>query len=397
MFYVYRIVENVVLVVDTNDGVVERYTKDDLLEISKQVRINGVTGNKIEPFDLNKYIDVRMASDRLFGVESIYRYVSYANGNTPDIVLEKCYLSKSDTYRVLDGTTKIAKNAFDDEEGGVNTFSYTVVLPKSCWLIAERVFYGTGLCKINLDNVVDIGKEAFRSCQNLKSITLSGRKPTLKVNYDGVKVGESAFSHCRGLKSVYISCHANIYEMAFAEAHNLTTVALGADTLVHTKAFKGCKSLININSEKITTLATASFKECTSLKSVDLSGLRVIETSNNARPEFFEGCSSLEYVKWKKEAVFGHNGAFFGCTSLKRIDNVTRVVDDIQKSLPHNTIAFHNSDTKLLERYFRAYKKLDEFYYFSLSKKDTANQRSQYPEDNVVVYKFIHKAVKRSN
>lgn len=64
MYYVCEQKRNLYGVVNTDDGICEFYRKKDLIEIAKQVKILGVTGDKVELVDKNFV----MAKAKLLGV-----------------------------------------------------------------------------------------------------------------------------------------------------------------------------------------------------------------------------------------------------------------------------------------------------------------------------------------
>ncbi len=105
--------------------------------------------------------------------------------------------------------------------------------------------------------VTSIGKNAFKACKKLKSVTI-GKNVTV--------IGVSAFQYCKALTKITIPANVQVIDRnVFAHDSNLKTITVKSKkiTQVGTKAFKGInrKAKIKVPSSKL-----AQYKELFSQK-----------------------------------------------------------------------------------------------------------------------------------
>ena len=100
---------------------------------------------------------------------------------------------------------------------GKEAFAYAmgvteVVLPQNLRRIYDRAFYYCGIEKLVIPNsVVEIGREAFRGCPNLKDVV---------VGTGITEISFCAFDKCTKLENITIPDHVTAIKMqAFAECH----------------------------------------------------------------------------------------------------------------------------------------------------------------------------------
>ena len=108
--------------------------------------------------------------------------------------------------------------------------------------IGYRTFMGTGIKYFNsknkLPNVTHVGVEAFRSCWNLKKVSLP---------------------------------KAEVYKSTFEDSRRLNTVDISGTKKVRAYTFRGCWGLENIKfGNKLTWIGTESFKDCKALKKITI-------------------------------------------------------------------------------------------------------------------------------
>ena len=123
------------------------------------------------------------------------------------------------------------------------------------------------------DSVEEIGKEAFRICRDLQSVTIGA----------GVKkMGNEAFAGCNKLKTVTIREGAKVVGAdAFTRCEALENISLPSTlTKIGAFAFSRCTALTSIViPAKVKTLGELAFSGCSALKSVTiLSGAVTGET-----------------------------------------------------------------------------------------------------------------------
>ena len=110
--------------------------------------------------------------------------------------------------------------------------------------------------------ITTINGGAFRSCQELTSITIPNSITS---------IGGSAFQNCTGLTSITIPESVKIIDRdTFYDCKNLVTVNLPDNlTIIGSSSFVGCTSLTSIAlPDSLTTINGSAFYGCTSLSSV---------------------------------------------------------------------------------------------------------------------------------
>ena len=146
-------------------------------------------------------------------------------------------------------------------------------------------------------NVVIIYYDAFKGCDGLTAVDLSGCTELTEIGY-------KAFLGCSKLKSVDLSGCAEL-------------------TDIGESVFNGCTSLESIDLSpcvKLTRIGWGAFSGCSKLKSVNLSGcaeLTEIEGTNWDNGAF-QNCSSLESIDLSPchKLIRIGRGAFSGCTKV---------------------------------------------------------------------------------
>ncbi len=221
-----------------------------------------------------------------------------------------------------------------------------VTLPASLSEIKDSAFKGSSIKKINLSgcsNVSRIWQYAFADCKNLDTITFATFTSTDDMAVK-LAINDYAFSGCTALVTL------NLPE-------NLGTL----DSYV----FKGCTALTTVNfvanakfikpetteggtdpapeaydpAGLVTTIGDGAFMDCTSLTTITLPYF-IARIGNSA----FENCTALATFTTmdgadKKTAALRTigNRAFFGNTSLKKVDeNTTKGVNTIGVSAFEN-------------------------------------------------------------
>ena len=243
----------------------------------------------------------------------------------------------------------ISKNAIDSTVTKVVNFNKTKVTS-----IGEAAFGNCAITKIALPTTLKtIGKDAFRSCSKLKTVSgLNKTKVTKIAAYafaqSGIKsiafpatlktIGENAFRQAASLgtvkylnktkittvakdafaetavKSVVLpSTLKSLGEEAFAGCTKLKTVKLPANcTTLGKSAFYGCTALTSVSlPAKCTTLGNYAFYGCTALTSISLPA-----NCTTLGESAFEGCTKLTSVSLPAKCTTLGNYAFYGCSSL---------------------------------------------------------------------------------
>lgn len=207
-------------------------------------------GTKAKAYNVNKSFASLFGTAEVTGCTSTT--VTYNEGNTA-------------TYYLPSGLTEVVVNYSENTE------------------LPEYSFAGiTVLKKVTLNNVTEIGSNAFAGCTGLTTVKLDAAKLTV--------IGKAAFSGCTSL-----------YNFDLASLTKLETV--------YQEAFSGCSKL-GLGYEKITlpaaTYMEKAFKDCTSLKAIDLMNVKGLGEC------CFYGCSSLETVKNLNDGIVNGTLVFQG-------------------------------------------------------------------------------------
>ncbi len=203
------------------------------------------------------------------------------------------------TLASLFGTAEITgctSNSITYNEGGTGTYyipsglTDVVVNYAEDAALPEYAFAGVTVIKnVTLNNVTEIGSNAFAGCTSLAKVEF-GAAAKLETIYS------SAFSGCTAL-------------------YNFNLAALTGLKTVYQSAFNGCSKL-GVGYETIVlpaaTYMDKAFKDCTSLKSVDFANVVAIGDA------CFYGCTALETVSNldNNKLASSYEMVFAGCTKL---------------------------------------------------------------------------------
>ena len=173
------------------------------------------------------------------------------------------------------------------------------------------------------DDVVNIGKNAFKNMNALESITVNSAKLA--------SIGDDAFSGCSGLTDLnlkYCRKDASIGERAFADCTRLSGFSLkptvssyGSISSIGKEAFRNCKALKTLDLDSMDLLnGQGIFKGCTGLTDLSVNLYNWKTKASWDIPEYtFSGCSSLKNVTINGVNTIKSN-AFENCTSLTSFD-----------------------------------------------------------------------------
>ena len=210
-------------------------------------------------------------------------------------------------YNILSSTDKTVEVTFDGfYYDSFNEYTGSVVIPRSV------TYYGTTY------SVTSIGREAFRDCFYLTSITIPNsvtsigydafrdcsRLTSIRIPNSVTYIGSEALYNCQGLTSIVVDGNNTKYDSR--EDCN-AIIKTETNTLI-----AGCKNTIIPNS--VTRIGTYAFAKCTGLKSITIPN-SVTGIGSSA----FENCTGLKSITIPNSVTSIGDYAFNGCTSLKEL------------------------------------------------------------------------------
>ena len=171
----------------------------------------------------------------------------------------------------------------------------------------------------NAKPVTSIGKDAFRFCSGLTSVTIP----------DSVtSIGEAAFSGCKELTTVNWNATActsagSSDRPIFGDCSKLATVNIGNNvTTIPAATFCDCSGLTNITiPNSVTTIPAYAFNGCTGLMSITIP-----DSVTSIGDYAFRFCSGLTSITIPDSVTSIGEGAFLFCASLTSVtipDSVT--------------------------------------------------------------------------
>lgn len=220
-----------------------------------------------------------------------HHYIDYS----PIIVIPEVYEGLT--------VTSIGKNAFR------NCSNLTsVTIPNSVTSIGEYSFEGcNGLTSVTIpSSVTSIGSRAFEDCGGLTSITIPNSVTSME---------RRVFEGCNNLTSITLHC-PEIGEYCFKDLASIKEVVFGKEvTSIGRSAFENCNGLTSITiPNNVTSIGSSAFRDCRSLTSV------IIPNSvTTIGYGLFEGCSGLISVTIPNSVTSIGDYAFEDCNNLTSI------------------------------------------------------------------------------
>lgn len=244
----------------------------------------------------------------LYGCNSL-KNLTLQDGGTPltfndkiysNITLESLYLGRNIIYNG------------DPNYGNVFAYSKStlssVTIGANVTVLNDNLFDSfENLTLVELPHVKTIGKECFKNCSKLTTLTLGDALDSLK---------ESAFSGCTNLTNLqFPSTIKYIGDNAFYNCSSITSASFPANcTLDHigAEAFKGCVALTAFKCpEAVSFIGRSAFQDCKKLVTVSLGKqLSKIEVST------FEDDVALSDMTVPEGIVEIGDYAFSGCTGI---------------------------------------------------------------------------------
>ncbi len=192
-------------------------------------------------------------------------------------------------------------------------------------------------------NLTTIGENAFRQCENLKSVSMEGNNVTAIGNYafsgcanlsvinipDGViSIGKGAFSNCKSLASIVIpNSVISIDNSAFSGCKGLTTINIPDSVkFIGKSVFSYCSNLTRITVDENNTEYSSQDgilydKNKTTIIQVPSTkvSITIPDSVTTIAECAFEGCENLTNIMIPSSITAIEQNAFENCTNLESI------------------------------------------------------------------------------
>ena len=276
--------------------------------------------------------------------------------------------------KLTNSIDSLDKSIWNSSIGSTTIRVKQILLDDKFTTLGNETFKNVQFAKINLNNIIDLGKQNFVSCDtsldldfneamtkisdeafmntncfdasktlNLKNVTEIGEKAFLnssitKIDFANVKkiganafensklfgeidfksveeINDAAFKNCKYLTKTINGNISKIGKQAFYECSLLESVNLSNDQLkeIGDKAFYKCIALSKINLESVETFGTSSFEECKFLDNINL------KNAINIKDKAFRDCKGLQNIgEFSKDVSIG-NYSFANDFNLNKI------------------------------------------------------------------------------
>lgn len=225
MFYVRNYMSGKYGVADTNDGVLEYYTKEQLLEISKKIKIRGVETdrNKVNLYDIVTYMNNALERGAFAGVMFVNSEVHMNNDNLLELNIYEpddgiLHSEPLDCLVIPKGIEVIGNSMALDENGGIKSIRLPESLRKfsEYGSIGSRKYTSGTIIKIP-SGVEDFGENTLNFCSGVSKVILPPKIEQLgyasfcacldlqEVVFTGSSlkyIGDDCFGNCNQLKHI---------------------------------------------------------------------------------------------------------------------------------------------------------------------------------------------------
>ena len=154
-------------------------------------------------------------------------------------------------------------------------FGYTSLYTfQDCKALESVTINGSG------DDFIAITPDAFRWCENLKTVNVYRLKGTGDVNNEM----DSVFVGCKSLQKVISTCPPELNKIGhscFDGCESLIEVSMPKQAFkINTTAFRGCAALQSLDLANVTLIGTQAFNGCSKLTSISINSIPTMENEN---------------------------------------------------------------------------------------------------------------------
>ena len=154
-------------------------------------------------------------------------------------------------------------------------FGYTSLYTfQDCKALESVTINGSG------DDFIAITPDAFRRCENLKTVNVYRLKGTGDVNNEM----DSVFEGCKSLQKVISTCPPELNKIGhscFDGCESLIEVSMPKQAFkINTTAFRGCAALQSLDLANVTLIGTQAFNGCSELTSISINSIPTMENED---------------------------------------------------------------------------------------------------------------------
>ena len=181
------------------------------------------------------------------------------------ITSKKIFVEGYYTFAACENLKSVTANGnFQFSNTSLSTFQY-------CKALETVTINGSG------DDFIAITPDAFRWCENLRSVKVYRLKGTGDMNNEM----DSVFVGCKSLKEVISTCPPELNKIGYScfdGCASLETVTLPKKEFkINTTAFRGCAALQSLDLANVTSIGTKAFNGCSALTSISINNLPTME------------------------------------------------------------------------------------------------------------------------
>lgn len=226
---------------------------------------------------------------------------------------------------------------------GNGSYSGSITLP-------DEVSYNGKTLK-----VTSIGRNAFRECYNLTSVTIPNSVisignyafegcssiHSLTIPNSVIRVGSYAFDNCTSLISVTIpNSVTSIGNQAFQNCRSLISITIpNSVTTILNSTFSGCEALTFVSiPNSVISIGNDVFAECHSLKSITIPN-SVTTIGSRA----FKGCSNITTITFPESITSIAGLAFENCSCLTSVISLIEIPFTINGKFSNNRVFPYNA------------------------------------------------------
>ncbi len=270
-----------------------------------------------------------------FEVGGIYYKITDSAAKTVAVTYKGSYYSQYEEYSgAISIPSKVSYNGSSYSVTSIDEWCFyycrsltDITIPTSVTKIGKNAFAYCKITAISIPgNVTEIGSEAFYDCSSLTSFTLP-RGIT--------QISNSLFYNCKALENIEIPAGVtSIGQYAFSNCTGLKSISIPTSvTSIGRHAFNYCNALSDVYITDIAAWCSVEFENSLAtplyyaenliVNGEKVVGLVIPSGVKFIKPYAFNYYTALKSVLIPEEGVEIGNNAFYSCTNLKSVYNLS--------------------------------------------------------------------------